>query len=209
MLASLLYPYDDDAPKRIGGWLDELEREGCIRRYQVGTDTYLESLNWLKHQKIDKPSPSRLPPFDEASRIVAKPREASTPDLVPSTLDLGPRTKTLVVSATFDDFWKVCPKKVGKGAAEKSFAKATTLADPTILIKAMLTYAGTQAGKDPAYTAHPATWLNQKRWLDEPDKPNGNGSLDLGVPPELAARIRRAQESEETAQKEREAENVH
>lgn len=34
MLASLLYPYDDDAPKRIDGWLSELEREKCLIRYQ-------------------------------------------------------------------------------------------------------------------------------------------------------------------------------
>ena len=30
MLASLLYPYDDDAGALISGWLDELEREGCV-----------------------------------------------------------------------------------------------------------------------------------------------------------------------------------
>jgi hypothetical protein len=87
MLASLLYPYDDDAPKLMEGWLTELEKEGCIRRYRIGTDTYLESCNWLKHQRIDKPSPSRLPAFEEASRIVAKPREGSSPDLVSSILD--------------------------------------------------------------------------------------------------------------------------
>ena len=33
MLASLLFPYDDDAPKLIDGWLSELERQGCIRLY--------------------------------------------------------------------------------------------------------------------------------------------------------------------------------
>jgi hypothetical protein len=30
MLASLLFPYDDDAPALIEGWLAELERELCI-----------------------------------------------------------------------------------------------------------------------------------------------------------------------------------
>ena len=90
MLASLLYPYDDDAGRLIDGWLGELEREGCVERYQVGTDTYIRSVNWLKHQKIDKPSPSRLPSPDEGSRIVANAREVSTTDLVPSILDLVP-----------------------------------------------------------------------------------------------------------------------
>ena len=74
MLASLLYPYDDDAPSLIGGWLDELEDNGCIRRYEVDGNSYLEVVNWLKHQKIDKPSASRFPEPREQSRELAKPR---------------------------------------------------------------------------------------------------------------------------------------
>ena len=77
MLASLLYPYDDDAGKRIDGWLTELETENCIVRYEIDGNTYLEVRNWLNHQRIDKPSASKIPPFAEASRILANPREAS------------------------------------------------------------------------------------------------------------------------------------
>jgi len=77
MLASLLYPYDEDAGKRIDGWLAELERENCIVRYEAEGNTYLEVRNWLNHQRIDKPSASKIPPFEEASRILANPREAS------------------------------------------------------------------------------------------------------------------------------------
>jgi hypothetical protein len=78
MLASLLFPYDDDAPGLIGGWLDELDREGCIGRYTHDGSTYIEVTNWLSHQKIDKPTPSKIPPFDQASRILANPRESSS-----------------------------------------------------------------------------------------------------------------------------------
>ena len=77
MLASLLYPYDEDAPSLIEGWVGELERHGCVRRYQVEGSTYLEVINWLKHQKIDRPSKSRFPAFDESSRALASPREPS------------------------------------------------------------------------------------------------------------------------------------
>lgn len=72
MLASLLFPYDEDAPKLIDGWLAELEREDMVRRYVHSGDTYLEIRNWLKHQKIDKPSVSKLPSFDESSRLLAE-----------------------------------------------------------------------------------------------------------------------------------------
>lgn len=77
MLASLLYPYDDDAPALIDGWLRELEVEKCIRRYEIDGSTYLEIINWRKHQKIDRPSKSRLPEFSAASQVFASPREPS------------------------------------------------------------------------------------------------------------------------------------
>lgn len=87
ILASLLFPYDEDAGKLIDGWIAELEHEGCVARYMVDGSTYIECCNWLKHQKIDKPSPSRLPDFPESSRILANPREPSSSDL---DLDLVP-----------------------------------------------------------------------------------------------------------------------
>lgn len=73
MLASLLFPYDDDAKDLMPGWLDELEGEGCIKRYQVGKDSYVQIENWLEHQKIDKPSASKIPAPEsprEDSRIL-------------------------------------------------------------------------------------------------------------------------------------------
>lgn len=80
MLASLLFPYDEDAGAKIDGWLVELERESCIVRYTVGDSTYLQVCNWQAHQKIDRPSTSRIPPLDEGSRILANPREGSSLD---------------------------------------------------------------------------------------------------------------------------------
>jgi hypothetical protein len=71
MLASLLFPYDKDAGDLIDGWLDELEKEGCVARYKADRQSYVELPNWLIHQKIDKPSKSKIPPFAESSRIVA------------------------------------------------------------------------------------------------------------------------------------------
>lgn len=86
MLASLLYPYDADAPTLIDGWLDELEREDHIRRYVVESQTYLEVINFNVHQKIDRPSKSKLPSF-------ANPRDDSS-----STREKSPRIKDQVSS---------------------------------------------------------------------------------------------------------------
>lgn len=94
MLASLLFPYDDDAPILIEGWMGELERVGCIRRYSVSGSSYLDIPQWGVHQKIDHPTKSRLPEFirepvynpREPSREIAKPSEPLAPDLGPRTL---------------------------------------------------------------------------------------------------------------------------
>jgi hypothetical protein len=65
LLASRLYPYDDDAFKKLPAWISELEKQGCIRIYQVSGESYLDIPKWLNHQKIDKPSASKLPSFDD------------------------------------------------------------------------------------------------------------------------------------------------
>jgi hypothetical protein len=100
MLASLLFPYDDDAAGQIDGWLRELEREGHIRRYEVNGSLYLDIPKWKEHQKVDHPTGSRLPEFRDD---FARPGETFAPDL-------GPRTK----DRTKEE--KICPK------AENGFA---------------------------------------------------------------------------------------
>ena len=74
VLASLLYPFDDDAKDLIENWLTELESVNCILRYQHDSNTYLEIINWSAHQKVDKPSQPKIISFAEASR---DPREGS------------------------------------------------------------------------------------------------------------------------------------
>jgi hypothetical protein len=107
MLASLLYPYDEDAPSLIDGWMEELEREGCVVRYVVEGSTYLQVNNWLKHQKIDRPGKSKLPVVSEGSRLLANIREDASTDLGPRTIgprtvDQGPRTNAAPVGAPRD-----------------------------------------------------------------------------------------------------------
>jgi hypothetical protein len=85
MLASLLFPYDDGedghvltTAKDVEAWMVELERVGCILRYQIDTAYYVQICNWLIHQKIDKPSKSKIPVFVESSREVANALEVSS-----------------------------------------------------------------------------------------------------------------------------------
>lgn len=89
MLASLLFPYDDDAPGLIDGWLGELEGQGCISRYCVDGASYIKVQKWAEHQRIDKPSPSKFPPFPEASRTFPEASRKIVQDQGPRTKDQG------------------------------------------------------------------------------------------------------------------------
>jgi len=67
----------------------------------------------------------------------------------------------------FDSFWKIYPRKVGKGAAEKAWEKQNPNLDVVVAsVEAQMT--SEQWQKDNGqYIPNPATWLNQKRWEDE------------------------------------------
>lgn len=69
-------------------------------------------------------------------------------------------------------FWTAYPRKVGKPAAEKAWAKAI-MSTPVETIMAGLSRYIAERQRDSRskvemlkFTAHPATWLNQERWND-------------------------------------------
>jgi hypothetical protein len=68
VVSGALFPFDSDALDKMPSWFGELEKEGLVRRY-IASDGrhYYDIPKFLKHQKIDKPSQSRLPGFDDNS----------------------------------------------------------------------------------------------------------------------------------------------
>lgn len=80
----------------------------------------------------------------------------------------------------FGRFWKACPRRTGKGAANTAYLRAAMrLAkagdpepDKTLMAGMKAFAAATAASKtEPRFICHPATWLNQDRWLDETGAP--------------------------------------
>lgn len=68
---------------------------------------------------------------------------------------------------SFDEFWAVYPRKVGKLVALTEYLKALKRAAHADIMSGLRLYLKTK----PAYAdwCHPRTWLNQGRWMDEPD----------------------------------------
>jgi len=70
----------------------------------------------------------------------------------------------------FQKFWKAYPRKVGKDAAQKAFNKRKP--DDKLLgdmLKAIEVHKTTEDWRksEGQFIPHPATWLNQGRWMDE------------------------------------------
>ena len=62
LVRGAIYPYDDALrTKAVEKHLDQIEAQGLIVRYTVQGESYAFVRNWVRHQRIDKPQPSRLP----------------------------------------------------------------------------------------------------------------------------------------------------
>jgi hypothetical protein len=81
-------------------------------------------------------------------------------------------SEVLGADALFDQFWKLYPRKVGKGAARKAFAKLPRVAKNAALAAmpnfAMMWEWELKNKGDIKFCPHPTVWLNQERWEDEP-----------------------------------------
>jgi hypothetical protein len=71
----------------------------------------------------------------------------------------------------FSEFWQVYPRRSGKQAAKKAFVIACKQVGVDVVLDGARRFA-----KDPylpvkQFIPHPATWLNQGRWDDEPLPP--------------------------------------
>ena len=105
--------------------------------------------------------------IDEVTRPPKTPRSLSTPEVV--------------AFPGFVLFWKQYPKRVGKGEAEKSWRKGNCESNTEKILDAIgkqHEFLMRDGGK---FVPNPATWLNQKRWEDDPpaasmlsDKTRGN-----------------------------------
>ena len=93
-----------------------------------------------------------------------------TPGVKPTSPkpSLEPSVKTNI-SSDFEKFYNVYPRKVGKQAALKAFAKALAVASVDEILSGALRY-GNDANLpvDENFIPHPATWLNGGRWEDGP-----------------------------------------
>ena len=78
------------------------------------------------------------------------------------------RPRTYEQTSSFLEFWNAYPRKIGKQAALRAFTKATDRTDAETIIAGVQRLATDPNLPPKQYIPHPATWLNEGRWDDEP-----------------------------------------
>ena len=68
----------------------------------------------------------------------------------------------------FEAFWRTYPRRVGKGAARTKFERALKLATFEEIMAGLRRQLSYYATREQQFIPHPATWLFQERWDDEP-----------------------------------------
>lgn len=176
-----IFPYRERVD--IESMLAWLNQNGFIIRYQVGSGRFIEVANFNKHQNPHKnEAPSEIPDKSEgcissekigtdSEEIKTAPADSLSSDslnLIPDSLSTPSRDGDL-----FSRFWKLYPRKTGKGAAEKQWTKLKPDNQLFELIVSSLAIQSQQPGwlkDDGQFIPHPSTWLSQRRWEDEPPK---------------------------------------
>lgn len=129
-------------------------------------------INWGKRQYISDSSTERVRKHREKDKKRNKVKRYTNVTVTPPDTDtdtdkppISPKGDEL-----FSKFWESYPKKVGKGAAEKSWKK---IKQPSSTLKEILNALEWQTVSDfwtkdnGQYIPNPSTYLNQRRWEDQ------------------------------------------
>jgi uncharacterized protein YdaU (DUF1376 family) len=128
-------------------------------------------------KKKGRHSTKREPSVNEASTTTTT---ATANDVIANAITHKPRKSAASDDAGFERFWARYPKRIGKQAAIKAWQAAHKRGHDTERIMAGLARYDGCWPDDAQFIPHAATWLNQGRYDDEPQKGqhNGNGHME-------------------------------
>jgi len=165
----------------VEGWLDELFEAGV---FQYAEDNAIFSKRMIRDENLrqlraaggikggnpnlkDNHKVNLKPNLKDETKVKQKPTPTSSSS---SSSSSSINTPLPPKGELFDLFWKAYPKKVGKDAAYKAFAKRKP---DEQLVKTMIASVRRQADTEQwkkdggQFIPHASTWLNEGRWQDE------------------------------------------
>jgi hypothetical protein len=124
------------------------------------------SIAWVTRRLVEEGLKGSLPSPSNGS----PPRPYMLNNIPPLSLTPSPippknNSIKIRVDEPFEGFWSAYPRRIGKAAARRAWEKAMKVTTPEVIGAALR---AAEWPEDPQYIPHPATWLNQGRWDDQP-----------------------------------------
>jgi hypothetical protein len=178
LLAMLRYAQTGEKPVLTGNerflfstFKGEIDRDIAVYNVKVtngnlGGRPAKETENNLKEPKETETKPK------ETETAKKKTKEEDKDKDIKETVLTDSKEKAASLDRAFDKFWAVYPRHTAKQDAKKAFLKVSP--DDSLLntmLTAIQRQKQTDQWSDPRYIPHPATWLNGRRWEDEPQRP--------------------------------------
>lgn len=175
LLAMLRYAQTGEKPVLTGNerflfstFKGEIDRDIAVYNVKVtngnlGGRPAKETENNLKEPKETETKPKET----ETAKKKTKEEDKD----IKETVLTDSKEKAASLDRAFDKFWAVYPRHTAKQDAKKAFMKVSP--DDSLLnimLTAIQRQKQTDQWSDPRYIPHPATWLNGRRWEDEPQR---------------------------------------
>ena len=183
---------EPDGRHAVQSALNELTEFGyrSVRKERLDDGRIATIVDWYHEPQVSRPTGN--PTVGNPDRRETR---ASIEDHSLEHYELEDKKRSIVRKPVDDHdenfaaFWAAYPRKVAKGSARKAWSRAVLAADPSVIVAGAVRYAS-DPNREEAFTAHPSTWLNGERWLDDP-VPNRDSRSDRKVS-EIEEMIRRA-----------------
>lgn len=103
-------------------------------------------------------APTRPDPYKNPPTPRAHPNDSPT-RLTPGAKDDDP---------SFTSFWQAYPRKVGRPTALTAWNEAIATTEPHVILDGLTANLPTLSRAETQFQPHPATWLRNQRWTDQP-----------------------------------------
>jgi len=141
--------------KKVQTFLNYLKSSQQIEHQTNNVTCLITIINWDKYQteehQIEQQKSTKRAPKEHIQEVK--------------------EVKTKTYSPEFEQFWKMYPRKVSKGDAEKAWKKITRPVETLALIKMALDWQKTSHDwkkENGQFVPYPASYLNGRKWEDEP-----------------------------------------
>jgi hypothetical protein len=145
-----------------------MKQAGNVSRNRSGT---LQETGQKRYSNAAEPEPEPEPEPEECLRTRANaPFSGAVCDTkTEPSIPIARRQLNQQQAAWFAQFWQAYWHKIGKAAAQRKFATTVRTQETfTAVMDGIRRQTPEMSIREPRFIPHPATWLNQERWQDEP-----------------------------------------